>query len=91
MQTDASKTACKPTKQQLHQQHSQSHQETTPWRELENPHLYTNDTPALIDQFMSRDDVLDTEDNEMDVTDDELEKLKHFCFMNQCRIIPTSL
>ena len=32
---------------------------------------------------MLRDDVLDSEDNEMDVTDDELEKFIPFCYMNK--------
>ena len=68
---------------QLQQQHSQNHQEATPWKELENAHLYTDDTSTLVDVFVPRDDVLDTEDNETDVTDRELERFKCFCFMNK--------
>ena len=33
--------------------------------------------------FVPRDDVPDTEDNEIDVTDHELEEFKCFCFMNK--------
>ena len=67
--------------QQLQQQHSQSHQGATLRRELKNAHIYNGDTPTLIDVFMPRDDALDTEDDEMDVTDHELQEFKHL-FMN---------
>ena len=43
----------------------------------------TDATSALVDVFMPRDDVLDTEDGKMDVTDCELEEFKCFYFMNK--------
>ena len=46
-------------------------------------HDDSHDTPALVDVFMPRDDALDTEDNEMNVTDHELEEVKCFHFMNK--------
>ena len=53
-------------------------------RELENAHIiYTGDTSTLVNVFMPRDDALDTEDDEMDVTDHELEEFKRFCFMRK--------
>ena len=39
---------------------------------LRYAHIYTYDTPALVDVFMPKDDALDTEDNEINVTDHEL-------------------
>ena len=51
--------------------------------ELKKANIYAEDTPALVDVFMPRDDALDTEDNEMNVTDHELEEVKCFCFMNK--------
>ena len=65
--------------QQLQQQHLLSHQGATPRRELENAHLYTDDTLTLVDMFIPKDEALDIEDDEMDVTDHKLEDFKCFC------------
>ena len=43
-----------------------------PGKELKKAHIHTDDSPALVDVFMTGDDALDTEDNEMYVTDHEL-------------------
>ena len=63
---------------QLQQLHLLSHQGATPRKELENVHLNPDDTSTLV-VFIARDDALDTEDDEMDVTDHNLEDFKHFC------------
>ena len=56
----------------------------TPRQKLKKANIYTDDTPALVDVFMPRDDALDTdhEGNET-VIDREQEKVKCFCVMNK--------
>ena len=80
MPTDASSTACKPTTctAATFVKPSRSHT-----KEGVQKCSYTGDAPTLVDVFMPRDDALDTEDIEMDITDYELEEFKRFCFMNK--------